>query len=416
MRGRVKDCGGGPHGAQGGMDATPANLEPAKMEEPGYRDPPSFAVEAQGQALTFYPGGAERLDAMLALIDSSQVCLKLCFYIFAEDASSQRVRDALAAAARRGVDVKLVIDGFGATASEGFFQPLCDAGGEVWRFSAKWTQRYLIRNHQKMVIVDNKRAMVGGFNVEDSYFEPPQANGWNDLGMVIEGSLVEKLDRWFDRMQGWVSQPHPRWRTIRRIVREWDAGEGAVQLLVGGPTRGLSSWARCVSNDLMRGERLDMMMAYFSPPRRLVRRIARIAAKGHTKLVLAGKSDNGATIGAARALYRPMLKKGAMVWEFVPCKLHTKLIVLDDRVYVGSANFDMRSLYINLELMVLIEDAALAERMREFIAQHADASLAITPAVHKLRATWWNRLRWRLSWFLVGVLDYTVSRRLNLGL
>ncbi|HEX2795084.1 MAG TPA: phosphatidylserine/phosphatidylglycerophosphate/cardiolipin synthase family protein [Croceicoccus sp.] len=398
------------------MDATPADLEPAKMEEPGYRDPPPFAIDAQGQALTFYPGGPDRLDAMLALIDSARVCLKLCFYIFAEDASSQRVRDALVAAARRGVDVKLVIDGFGAAASQAFFQPLCDAGGEVWRFSAKWTQRYLIRNHQKMVIVDNARAMVGGFNVEDSYFEPPHANGWNDLGVVIEGSLVERLDRWFDLMQRWVSQPNPRWRTIRRIVREWDAGEGTVQLLVGGPTRGLSSWARCVSNDLIRGERLDMIMAYFSPPRRLVRRISRIAAKGDTKLVLAGKSDNGATIGAARALYRQMLRKGAMVWEFVPCKLHTKLIVLDERVYIGSANFDMRSLYINLELMVLIEDAALAERMRAFIAHHAEASLAITPDVHEVRATWWNRLRWRLSWFLVGVLDYTVSRRLNLGL
>ncbi len=398
------------------MEATPAELDPAKMEEPGYRDPPPFTMEAQGQKLAFYPAGADRLEALLALIASAHVSLKVCFYIFAEDATSHRVRDALADAARRGAKVSLVIDGFGAAATDAFFAPLREAGGEICRFSSKWSQRYLIRNHQKMVIADGARAMVGGFNVEDSYFEPPQANGWNDLGIVIEGSLVDMLGRWFDRMHDWVSQPHPRWRAIRRIVREWDQGTGPVQLLVGGPTRGLSSWARCVSNDLIRGERLDMMMAYFSPPRRLVRRIARIAAKGHTKLVLAGKSDNGATIGAARALYRPMLRKGAQVWEFVPCKLHTKLIVLDDRVYVGSANFDMRSLYINLELMVLIEDAALAERMRAFIAQHADASLAITPDVHEVRATWWNKLRWRLSWFLVGVLDYTVSRRLNLGL
>ncbi|MBB3989145.1 phospholipase D-like domain-containing protein [Croceicoccus naphthovorans] len=386
------------------------------MDAPSYADPPPFTASAQGQSLTFYPAGQDRLDALLDLIGSATETLNLCFYIFAEDTTSQQVRDALIAAARRGVTVKLVVDGFGAAASDEFLAPLLKAGGRYWRFSANWSQRYLIRNHQKMVIVDGQRAMIGGFNIEDSYFAPPQRNGWNDLGLIVEGSVVDQLQAWFAKMEEWVANPKARWRAIRRIVREWDGGGGPVRLLVGGPTRGLSSWARCVSQDLIEGDRLDMMMAYFSPPKRLVRRIARIASKGQTRLLMAGKSDNGATIGAARALYRPMLKTGARIWEFVPCKLHTKLIVLDDRVYVGSANFDMRSLYINLELMLMIEDAALADQMRGFIAQHLDASLEVTPEVHKKRATVWNRVRWRLSWFLVGVLDYTVSRRANLGL
>ena len=55
------------------------------------------------------------------------------------------------------------------------------------------------------------------------------------------------------------------------------------------------------------------------------------------------------------------------IWEFQPCRLHTKLIVLDDAVYLGSANFDMRSLYINLEIVLYIEDAALARRLREYV-------------------------------------------------
>ncbi|GGD37225.1 phospholipase D-like domain-containing protein [Croceicoccus pelagius] len=394
----------------------PANLEPAKMDEPDYRDPPPFTVEAQGQTLTFYPSGQDRLDALVELIDSATNSLSVCFYIFAEDAASVRVRDAMANAARRGVTVKLVVDGFGAAATDAFFEPLAAAGGQYWRFSARWSQRYLIRNHQKMVIVDEERAMIGGFNVEDSYFDPPQKNGWNDLGLIVTGSVVGDLVRWFEKMEGWVSDPKANWRAIRRILREWDPGKGPVRLLVGGPTRGLSSWSRCVSEDLIHGTRLDMMMAYFSPPKRLVRRIGRIAQKGSARLVMAGKSDNGATIGATRALYRYLLKRGAKIWEFVPCKLHTKLIVLDDRTYVGSANFDMRSLYLNLELMLVIDDEGLAEKMRDFVGQHLPASLAITPAVHKQRATIWNRVRWRASWFLVAVLDYTVSRRLNLGL
>ena len=90
--------------------------------------------------------------------------------------------------------------------------------------------------------------------------------------------------------------------------------------------------------------------------------------------------------------------------------------MLDDTVYLGSANFDMRSLYINLELMLQVKDAALAERMREFVSQHIAASEEITPALHARRSTPWNRFRWRLGWLLVSVIDYTVTRRLNLGL
>ncbi len=104
------------------------------------------------------------------------------------------------------------------------------------------------------------------------------------------------------------------------------------------------------------------------------------------------------------------------IYEFEPCKLHAKLIVVDDVTYIGSANFDMRSLYLNLELMLRIEDKALAERMRSFIQHHLPHSTEVTPALHKSRRTVWNRIRWSIGWFLVTVVDYSVTRRLNLGL
>lgn len=382
-----------------------------------FRDPPPFAVTAQGQSLTFYPGGEDRRRALMELVDGAEHRLEVSFYIFAEDAVSVEFRDRLVAAARRGVEVTLVIDRFGASASDAFLQPLVDAGGCFICFSPGWTQRYLIRNHQKMVIVDGKRAMFGGFNIEDDYFSPPEDGGWTDLAVLIEGEAVAGLVQWFERLRQWTLEDRRHFRAIRRAVRTWDwhAGEG-VRWLVGGPTRGLSTWARCLSRDLQQAERLDLLMAYFSPPYGLLRRIGRIARRGRTRLLLPAKSDNNATLGAARSLYRYLLKRGARVWEFTPTKLHTKLLVLDDVVYLGSANFDMRSLYINLEIMLRIEDAALAERMRGFIDEHVAASLEITPELHRTRATPWNRFRWFLGWLLVAVIDYTVTRRLNLGL
>ena len=386
---------------------------PRRAREP---DLEPFSLTAQGHELTFHPGGPDRLEALLRLIGEATCSIRLCFYIFADDDSGRRVRDALAEAAGRGVDVALIVDGFGVEAGSAFFDPLRDAGGQYCCFSARWTQRYLIRNHQKIAIADDRVAMIGGFNIEEGYFAPAGGDGWSDLALTLQGPAVGVLVKWYAGLLSWTNSDRPRWRGIRQMVRQWRPGDGPVQVLVGGPTRGMSSWARCVSRDLMHGRRLDIAMAYFSPSARLLRRIGAIARRGETRLLMAGKSDNNATIGASRSLYRYLLKKGARIWEFSACKFHTKLIVLDDAVYVGSANFDMRSLYLNLEIMLRIEDADLAQRMREYISQQIACSDAITPALHRELATLFNRIRWNLSWFLVSVVDYTVSRRLNLGL
>ncbi|MBO6766948.1 MAG: cardiolipin synthase B [Erythrobacter sp.] len=384
----------------------------------GYRDPEPFSHAAQGQSLTFYPGGKDRRKALMEMVASARERLDICFYIFAEDEVSTQLRDALCDAARRGVAVTLIIDSFGASASDKFLRPIVEAGGRYYLFSPRFGFRYLIRNHQKMVIADGARALFGGFNIEDDYFAPPQQNGWNDLAIAIEGDAVDGLSDWFARLVDWTDDDHAHFRAIRRTVSQWEwkSGQGRARWLVGGPTRGLSSWARCVTRDLRDGDRLDIFMAYFSPPYSLLRRIARVSKKGGTRLLMAAKSDNGATLGATRSLYHYLLKRGAKIWEFTPCKLHTKLIVLDDAVYLGSANFDMRSLYLNLEIMLRIEDAALAERMRGFVSYQIAASERITSEVHTKRRTWFNRIRWAAGWVLVSALDYTVTRRLNLGI
>lgn len=395
--------------ARNGVSANAASCE-------AYRDPEPFQLEAQGLQLAFYPAGDDRMQRLLKLIRDARESLELAFYIFARDKTGRTVRDALADAARRGVAVTIIVDGYGAQADEQFFQAVVDNGGAFLCFQARWSRRYLIRNHQKIVVADGEIAMMGGFNIEDGYFQPPEEGGWNDLAFTVEGAVVAEIVTWFGQLQDWVESPDSQFRAIRKSVREWDAGAGNVQLLIGGPTKGLSSWARRVGQDLIRGKQLDMMMAYFSPPPHMRRRIRAIARRGDTRLVMAGKSDNGATIGASRSLYAKLLKAGAQIWEFQACKLHTKLIVLDDAVYLGSANFDMRSLYLNLEIVLRIEDKAMADRMRDFIGQHLDASKQITPQVHRRNATLINRMRWAASWFLVAVVDYTVSRKLNLGL
>jgi cardiolipin synthase len=101
------------------------------------------------------------------------------------------------------------------------------------------------------------------------------------------------------------------------------------------------------------------------------------------------------------------------MYEYQPAKLHTKLAIVDDIVHIGSSNFDYRSLYINMEIMLRIKDASFASAMRGYFERELADSRWITAALHQRRATPWRRIKWALSHFLVNVTDYTVTRRLN---
>lgn len=379
-----------------------------------YCDPDPFEVTIAGHTLSFYPAGKDRMHALIGLIDDAQISLKLFYYMFRGDDSGSRVISALLRAIGRGVDVELLIDSFGSDGEVQAFQPLVQAGGRFTTFMARKGTRYLIRNHQKMAIADNRTAMIGGFNITDHYFASPADGGWHDMGMRIEGDAVGQLVRWFGQLSDWTRSRDENFRAIRALVRNWRPDSGPIKLVLGGPTRVPSSWAMQIKHDIARAHRLDMVMAYFSPPRSYRRLIAKVARRGHARLVLAGKSDNTTTIAAARALYSRLLRAGVEILEFQPTKMHTKLAVADDVTYIGSANFDMRSLRLNLELMLRIEDAALAGRIREYIDTLAIHSNEVTASDHRRHATLWRRMRWWLAWFLVGVLDYSVTRRLSL--
>lgn len=379
--------------------------------------PDRLTAEVAGHRLDLLFGGAERMERMIALIDSAAQSVDIIMYIFDEDDAGRRVLDRLVAAARRGVRVRAVIDSFGSgDTSDSLFDPLREAGGSVTFFSRRWRSTYLIRNHQKLLLIDAHIAITGGFNIADAYLSDGSEKCWFDIGLFIEGPSLPRLSQWFDQIHDYTVHHDGKLLMLRRLIREWPIDKGPVQWLVGGPTERLSPWARAVRNDLDKARRLDMAMAYFSPGQGMLRRLGRVAKRGKARFVMAGKSDNPATIGASRLLYGYLLRKKAEVWEYQPCRLHMKLIVIDDVVYIGSANFDMRSLFMNLEVMARIADAGFAQQMRAFIAGLENNCEIVTPAVHKRRGTLLTRIRWFLAWFVVGFADYTVTRRLNFGL
>lgn len=377
---------------------------------------PSFTVD--GNRLTLLDTGPRRLDALLALIDGAERTLRILYYIYADDETGRRVNAALIAARRRGVAVSLIVDGFGSdhTAAD-FFDPLEAAGIAMCRFSARFGRRYLLRNHQKLALADEARIIIGGFNVEDDYFGTIAEAAWRDLGLLVDGPAAGRMAGYFDALHDWITAPGGRVGPLNRALGRWSETGGTIRWLIGGPTRRLSPWARTVRSDMGRARRIDIIAAYFTPSPTMLGRLDKAGRRNaRVRIVTAAKSDNNATIAAARFAYAGLLRKGVQLFEYLPTKLHTKLYVVDDAVHIGSANFDMRSLFINLELMLRIEDRAFADHVRGYVDGEIARSQPITRDWYAAHTGPVQRLRQFFAYLLIAVVDPGLSRGLNFGI
>lgn len=382
---------------------------------------PSFTVD--GNRLTMLDTGKRRIEALIALIDGAVRSVRLLYYIYADDAAGQRVNAALIGAAQRGVAVSLIVDGFGASlrADRSFFKRLEEGGVHLCLFSPRWGRRYLLRNHQKLALADGEtdaaKIIVGGFNIEDDYLghaAKPELI-WRDLGLLVEGPAAARLTGYFDALQGWVRTPNAKLRHLNRAVTGWSEAAGPVRWLIGGPTRRLSPWAQCLRADMRAARRIDIIAGYFAPSPTILRRLDRAGRRrADVRIVTAALSDHQNAVAAARFTYHDLLRKGVRIFEYRPSKLHTKLFLVDRSVHIGSANFDMRSLFINLELMLRVEDEAFAGHVRDYVDGEVAKSEQITRALYKQRTGWGQRMRQFIAYVLLAVVDPRVSRGLNL--
>ena len=377
--------------------------------------PPATPITAEiaGNRLQLIESGVERFEMLLSLIAGAQKSIKMLMYMFNPDKDGDAVRNALTEAAQRGVRVRLLIDGFGSAATPNFFTDLAKAGGEYCVFNPTWGRRYLLRNHQKLIVVDQETVLIGGANIDATYLEDRGARHWRDLWLRLDGPEAVLPARYFDSLFRWSKRPNAKLRSLKRMCAEYTEWRGPLQWKFSGPLSMRNSWWRSIGRDMKRARRLDMIFAYFAPPSAMIRRIGKVGRRGRARVVNAAKSDNGATIAAARHSYSRLIRRHVELYEYQPAKLHTKLALVDDVVHIGSSNFDYRSFYINLEIMLRINDPGFANAMRAYFERELKDCRWITHEVHARRATLWRRIKWAISHFLVNVADYTVTRRLN---
>lgn len=357
--------------------------------------------------------GAEFFCRVLRAIHIAQKSLRVEVYIFANDPVGCRVRDALVAAAVRGVSVRLLLDSLGsAETANGFWDGFQRAGGQLRWFNPLNVRRLPIRNHRKLFVVDDRLGGVGGFNVAEEYSGDGIHRGWADLGLSVTGPAVAGLAAEFDRM--WKAVEHPEGfrslfgrgsRPPPRVVAP------GVELLATGPGRSPGAFQTALKRDVAAARDVLFAVAYFVPTWSMRQMLREAANRGvRVRVIVPGKSDVEISRRAARHLYSTLLRRGVEIYEYEPQILHAKLYVTDVSAYVGSSNLDTRSLYINHELMLRLSGAQVVRRAWELGELLCSRSHRVDPATWSQSRGFFERTRDALAHWLLARADPYLSR------
>lgn len=330
-----------------------------------------------GNAVSLLRNGVEYFPAIIAAMDCARASIYLETYIFADDVSGRAVATALTRAAARGVDVRVVVDGFGTKPylSESLALALVRGGVRLVRFredmvSMSWSRARLRRLHRKLVVVDGTIAFVGGINIIDDHNTPGQTPPRIDFAVRVQGPLLEPI----------VAAANRLWRVLRVIaisdfslpalnlspVTESSGGVKAKFVL-----RDNFRFRRQIENAYLAALRVArsevvIASAYFLPGIRFRRALLDAAGRGiEVTLILQSRVEISLLRHATKALYGQLLAGGVRIVEYERSFLHAKVAVVDGWwATVGSSNIDPFSLLLAREANVVVRDNAFAQNLR----------------------------------------------------
>jgi len=353
---------------------------------------------------------------MLAAIQTARRSIILEMYIFEADEIGFRFLDQLVRARKRGVRVQVLVDALGSISlPSSFWNPLIQAGGEFrWFNPFHVSTRYGCRNHRKLFVADQSVAIIGGFNIATEYMGDGVTSGWRDLGLEIrDPRLIQALTDSFYSLFYQASELQPAFPGIPRKGHEAEIQGDRWTLLLTGPGRGHRALRRNLIRDLGRACRVEIICAYFVPTKRLRKALSNVVRRGGSvTLILAGRSDVPSSRLASRSLYQRLMRSGVEIYEYEPQILHSKLFILDNILYVGSANLDARSLKINYELLLRLDDPVTAAQAHELFQADLAHSCRIDPRTWQQSRSWWQRLKEQLAYTFYAQIDpYFTSQK-----
>jgi cardiolipin synthase len=353
--------------------------------------PQSFASRG-GHEVHLLEGARAFFPALIEAVDAARRDVRLETYIFDFTGDGSLVAQALERAAERGVEVHVVVDGFGTGPLPPAWRDRFARAGVEWRvysplgmMGVLWPRSWR-RLHRKLCVIDSDVAFCGGINVLDDFHDPThgalEAPRF-DFAVRVTGPLVAEVE--VTMMQLWERVKHDRdlrGRLARALIALRQTGRGHVPSVESMRDKPLSRAGLLLRDNLRHRTRIErayrraigqardeviIANAYFVPGKKMRRALIAAAKRGVTvRLLLQGRYEYFMQYYGARPIYGALLRAGVEIHEYAPSFLHAKVAVIDGRwATVGSSNLDPLSLLLAREANVVIEDAAFAGELRQ---------------------------------------------------
>ena len=360
-----------------------------------------------GNCLTLLKSGAEFFPALLTAINDARHEVHLESYIFEDDATGSAVAGALMAAARRGITVRVLVDGFGSPLFTDTLLPaLVEAGVKALvyrpdRARFRLRRHRLRRLHRKMAAIDGKIAFVGGINIIDDLNTPDQSPPRYDYAVQIEGTLLMPIRRSMRRLWelvAWVSLKR-RYRIAHRAKTiPAPCGDQSAAFLVRDNIRHRRDIEEAYLAAIA-GARESILIAnaYFLPGRRFRKALSDAVQRGvNVSILLQGRIEYRLFHYATQALYDRLLGSGIRLYEYHHSYLHAKVAVIDEQwATVGSSNIDPFSLLLAKEANIVVLDEKFATELRRSLEMAMQEGARELPSEHWQQLPWHSRLlRW----------------------
>jgi cardiolipin synthase len=369
-------------------------------DSPGQPAPRPSAFEAGNSiALLDDKDGVATWKALCAEIAAAKSSIHITTYLLGHDTTGAEIVRLLAARAREGVQVRLLVDALGSLGVKWrLCDPLVEAGGRVCRFlpvipfpshgSAN------LRNHRKMAVFDGQTAIVGGQNLALEYIGPAPCKGrFRDFSARISGPAVAELTRIF--LSDWCFASGESPERYREHLRFRPKPDGAVRVEVvsSGPDEPDDPlWERFVALVQECRKEIILITPYLVPDETLFRALLlKIRSGRKVRLILPARSDHPFLDLARRPYLRALHKAGADVRLHQKRMLHGKLFLVDNSIgVIGSANLDMRSLFVNFEVATFVHSPNTMRRFRLLADSIAAETLPYAGSKMEVR-NWRNR-------------------------
>jgi cardiolipin synthase len=365
-----------------------------------------------GNRITLLKNGAEYFPALEAAIDGAKQSIYLETYIYRNDETGRRVAQALVGAAQRGVEVHVLIDGFGSRPLPAHLLRAMDVAGVQVRIYRREVSRWRLRRHRlrrmhrKLVLIDQQVAFVGGINIRDDVDrpgEPPQY----DYAVSVEGPLIRDVHVAVHRLWNivsWAALDQPPHLTRPAEPMPAAAGSMRAQFLLRDNLRNRRKIERAYLRAIGKAHKEILLAnAYFLPGTRFRRALIAAVARGVRVIVLVqGRTDHPMANYAKQALCGHLLESGVEIYEYNKSLLHAKVAVIDGVwATVGSSNIDPFSLLLSREANVVAYERQFAEELRASILEEIRSG-----AVRVYEETWRKTPMYRrfLIWVSYGIV------------